>query len=414
MQPRLTAVVLALALGFVLLRCLPVLGPILAVAIDHCGAYACDFEHVFWRQAVAMREPPIELAERWFYPPLAAVVLAPLGWLALDRALGVWTLANLACAAWLVALCARALGGWERRWRLLAAAGLVGLSLPVWHCVRWGQISLLLTVPALWALTTRHRLTAPLLGLAAGIKVYPLAWTAALLARRRWRRSVATVAWAVGLGALLPLVVLGRSAGAFFERVLVAPVGPEVTALGGQALGPSLVRWFADGRHAGVPEDPAPLLFDLGQAGAAVLEVLGVVVLLVLLVRWLRREDLDETWIPVAVVVALALVLRPGWHHYFVAVPLAQACALGAARGRSATAWLAGFSVAVGAVPLVLLRDVPFAYFHASQWGVTTVSALLALGALLTLRDPSPSAASPAVPPGPSEPVPTPRRTGGR
>ncbi len=396
---RLITAVLALGLGVVLVRCLPVLEPILAVALDHCGAYACDFKRVFWPQFVAVAEPPVALSPKWFYPPLLAVVFAPLGWLSGDQALLIWTVLNLGLVCWLVLLCRRALEPWGSPWSWVAAVGVVGLSLPVWHGVRWGQVSLMLTVPALWALSNRHRLTAPVLGWAAGVKVYPLAWIAALLVRRRWRTAVAAGVWAVLLGVLLPLAVLGRSVLPFYERVLVAPVGAEVAALGGQALGPSLVRWLADGRHGGVPEDATALLIDLGSTGALVVEVLAILALVVALGRWLRRSDLEDGWIAAALLLTLALVLRPGWHHYFVALPLAQAMVLGRARPSTRSAWLVLISIGVGSLPLLLLRDVPFAFFRASQWGVTTVSALVGLAALLTLRDLPMSVASPEDPP---------------
>jgi hypothetical protein len=133
-----------------------------------------------------------------------------------------------------------------------------------------------------------------------------------------------------------------------------------------------------------------PALYALGSPGHVlflVLMALPLVVIAFFTVRRLRDRQLE---LPVAAalsLVAVTLVVGPGWHHYFAFLPFALAVAIGrcGAPERLPELCLALASWLVSALPILLLADVPKIYFYWSAWGGTTLSALLVWWTLLRL-----------------------------
>jgi len=128
-----------------------------------------------------------------YNPPVWPWLLQPFTLLSFPGAAYAWLVMNLtflACSSSLLARTARVEG-----WRAKAAIFLLALTFgPVFLDLTLGQTSVLLLIATLLvgqSLHTgrqAHRLLAALAGgLAAGIKVFPLAWLGALLALRRWR-----------------------------------------------------------------------------------------------------------------------------------------------------------------------------------------------------------------------------------
>ena len=353
--------------------------------LDHCGVPACDFAKVYLPQARGLFEGFLD--PRWFYPPLLAILLQGLAGLSDWPALWTWVGLNLAAAAALIGLCQRQLAArWGTFPALAAAIGLVTLALPVVHTQKWGQVSLMLSLLGLWALAWPGKRTGPLLGLAVAIKLYPVAWLLGPILRRDeidWR---AIGAWSLGLGVLLPLAVLGVDRSLPFVDAVASPVlGDHNIALGSQTLQATCHRWFVNGLHGGLVEDTAPRLLAL--PGPA---VLAITVGLALLVGWCvyRMRHADRPLSVAATIIALALLLPPGWHHYFVLLPFVWAVVLGRVPSlRSPAAILVGLAWLLSALPLLLLTDGAGVYFTASAYGITTISALLTLVAgVLSMR----------------------------
>ena len=353
----------------------------LVANLDHCPQVACDFVGHYLVQARMLSAGQGEVHSGWFYPPLPAILFQaflPLG----DRAaVATWTGLNLVAAAGLAGFTALPLRrGLPAPMAAAGALALVSISLPVLHSIKWGQVSLLLALGGLWALSGGGRGRGAMLGLLGAVKVMPLTWLAAPLVGRRWRLVAEGVIATAVLGVGLPLLVLGRDALPFFQRVLDARAlqpGP----LGGQALTPALTRWLVDGTHIGGPLGVPPLLLDAPLLAAA-LSVVGPLVLVGLTLARLRdrRPSLHAAALTL---LAFTLALPPGWHHYFAFLPVAQAVALGG--GRPAGRVLALASVALSTAPIVLLG--PDTYRLASTAGLTTLSALAAWAALLATAD---------------------------
>jgi hypothetical protein len=227
----------------------------------------------------------------------------------------------------------------------------------------------------------------------AAFKVYPLAYALAPLAERRWKTVATVAAFAVAFGMLLPLALLGseRTMGLVANLLGAAPGSGDwanrrsIAFYGGQSLGASIERWFADGGHVGLGDGPTPgLVATLPAPMATAFAVIASLVVPAVTALRLAHRHLAPAHAAALCLVGVTLIVPPGWHHYFAFLPYAQAVALGASRskgaGRIATlSWLAS------ALPLTLLGAVDHAYFVYSAWGGTTVSALLAWWALLAV-----------------------------
>src|SRR5688572_14148331 len=130
------------------------------------------------------------LAAHWTYPPLLALLIAPLAPLSTAHAEIGWWVVQLAVLAAYASLLQRVLAGHGRRSWPLALALLI-TSLPVVHGLKWGQVSSAIAVAGAYALTRPERHGAAALGAAAACKLYPLLFLLGPLARRQYRFALA-------------------------------------------------------------------------------------------------------------------------------------------------------------------------------------------------------------------------------
>jgi len=136
--------------------------------------------------------PPVdpEAHEVFRYAPWFAVAWIPLTLLPRDLALHAWSLAMLACAAAAVWPLLR-----QPTWARVALAALVGQTLV--ETAMFGNAHPLVVALLVW--TARRRSFPAWVGVAASIKLVPLAFAPVWAARRQWVR----VAAALGVAALL-------------------------------------------------------------------------------------------------------------------------------------------------------------------------------------------------------------------
>lgn len=380
---------------------------LVATRVDHCPQPGCDFVRHYLPQARQLFSHPGVVVPGWLYPPSLALLLQPFALASDEAALQMWMVLQLllaGCLAWQCRCALRSAGRWTS-WA--GGIGLVVLSLPVAHAVKWGQVSLLVGVMAIWALQRRTRLAATILGGLAALKLYLVFYGASAMASSidaRTRPSAnpervplgqrsaaisrrAFAAWLAGsaliLGLILPLVLLGpRSTSAFGRRLVDAArvVRPERLAyLGGQSLDLTLRRWFVNGAHEGREfEGPTPRVLALGNTawwarGPFPSWLLFGPTLAVGLVSWHRMRTGPPEHRVSVLLLAVGLAVQPGWHHYFVFLPFALATALASVRPAVLALGFAGFLAS--ALPLLLLADVPGIYFLTSAWGATTCAA---------------------------------------
>jgi alpha-1,2-mannosyltransferase len=151
------------------------------------------------------------------YPPVAAVLFAPLALLPLPVVKITWTVLELALLAAVARRCARAVGVPAGARTAAAVVLLVAVATwldPVRTTLYLGQINVVLLAVVLLDLLGRpdSRWRGVGLGLAAAVKLTPLLFVVYLLLRRRYRAAATAVATFVAAGLLGALVTPADSA----------------------------------------------------------------------------------------------------------------------------------------------------------------------------------------------------------
>lgn len=363
--------------------------------LDHGDGMALDF-NVYHTQAGALFQKPLRITPAWVYPPAAVLPFLLFRPFPLPWARVLWTLLEIALALVVVRLCMRELQAWGRFRAAAVAFALVSLSLPVVHCIKWGQTSLAVGLLAFAGLRARPRNGAMLLGAAAAIKIYPLAYLIGPLVQREGRRALLALGWAAVFGVVVPAAVLGIDETKYFfgkvaYRAAAASAGDwshgrSAAWWGGQSLPESLERWFVAGGHVGLEEDRDALLAPLPPAAVPVLGLASLAIVLAGTWRALRRTARGSVRAAMLPLIAVTLFVPPGWHHYFALLPLATATVLGDESAPGFAKATAAFAAILLAIPPLLLPDVPGVYFEFSRWGGTTVAASLAWTGLVWPR----------------------------
>lgn len=174
---------------------------------------------------------PVYKVWQFTYTPFAAILLVPLAWLPEHTAQFLWNVGNVACLLALIGVSLRSL-----RFRIdgrfvavtvLTGVAVVGLE-PV-HTTFWnGQINLVLALIVLVdQLRRSDRLRGIGVGLAAGIKLTPIFFTAYLIITKQWRAAATAIAVFVGT-ILVGIVVLHAEAWNFWTTTLTETgrIGP--------------------------------------------------------------------------------------------------------------------------------------------------------------------------------------------
>jgi hypothetical protein len=367
--------------------------------MDHVPGLLVDFG-IYHDQVRRLLAPQASLSPHWLYPPLSALLLLGFGPLSGDVARPLWAGIQVLLCVWLMVQCAGRMPGLPRSQRWACALGLVTASLPVAHCVKWGQLSVLVAMLSLIGLRRTGWSGALLLGSAVALKFYPAAYALAPLSLARFSWVLKLMAAVLMLGIGLPAVAFGPEvAGMLLGRALGSATTLASDTSGAyQTLAALLGKWF------GTVGD-GPLLFAWPpQLLAAASSCAGAACLIVTLVVCRRRsgsqaltasEQLraqvpivprSDQPIDVADVVSImlcgALLLRPAWMHYFVMLPVGHAILLERSRGRrTQQALLTGsFALSAGSLSACLYEPALFAIVQ--QTGLLTLSGLLCLTGL--------------------------------
>lgn len=369
------------ALGLVVLLCYR--GPLNVLArLDHETMLA-DFV-IYMDQVRRLHAPRPTMAQHWTYPPLLASLLLVLGHFKYRTAWTVWLIFELACVAALLRLCGRQLRGLAPLWRWSATAGLVLFCLPVLHCFKWGQISTLITLLAIAGLSGSGWRAGLLLGGAVGLKAYPAAYGIVYLVRRDWRGLLRLVAGSLLFGVLVPLVVLGPQA---TLMLLMSPVSALLhprSNPGGSTIGAAIELWFHKGINFG--EGDVPWVVELPLMVRRLLNYgLSLAVVAGSVIRTRQRRAGDPVT-AATIITALALVIWPGWIHYFVILSFANAVLLCRAGGRPVVLWVTLLAWILNAAGLIAFLIRPHYFFLFKSLSTTTLAAICTLLGLLLLE----------------------------
>ncbi|HEX4352946.1 MAG TPA: glycosyltransferase family 87 protein [Polyangiales bacterium] len=355
------------------------IGLVAATLIE--GRPFCDFD-IYLDQLARLSAPRFSLNPSWYYPPFAALVLWPLHRLSASEAYGAFTVLQLLAAGWMVRECSRVLRAFGTMTRWLTATGLTWLSLPVLACVGNGQVSLLLCCLSLFALT-RARSPAPWLAAAISFKLYPMMYLLGHVQRRRFGLLFRVAAWVLFLGLLMPWLCFPRPT--FFGLLARAwevaqhARGPRFDS--DQTVAALGMRLFYDRSH--FDATPQALLLGLPLMAAAILVTLFTLGVPAWTLYCGRKLAVNDRRVVTAAILAMTLVIEPGWPHYFCILPFAQALLLDRAT-RTRELALCALSIGCSALRLCAALSDP-AFNVCLAWGALPISALCALAGINNL-----------------------------
>ncbi len=333
-----------------------------------------DFD-VYRDQLLRFGSQEHAVSARWYYPPFAAVLLWPLRAAEPTARAGFWLL-QLALVAGLCRSCFRLLERLPRGPRLAAAVGFTLACYPVLCCLAWGQVGLLVTCLALRSLTS-HRRSLGWLGAAVAFKLYPLLFALGHVVRLELRVLMRLAAWVGLLGVLVPLLWLGPTTTLQLLGVALSVAartrGPRFDI--DQTLDGFLTRLVY--MRSQFDAEPDGLWFSLPQPLALALTVSASVALVAYTLWRTRALPAHDPLAVAAVLLCTTLLIKPGWPHYWVVLPYAQAALLARAQ-RTRDLVSCALSVTCSALPLASL-GMPSSLGLLQEWGLLTLAALSAL-----------------------------------
>ncbi|BBE23898.1 hypothetical protein MN0502_27810 [Arthrobacter sp. MN05-02] len=256
------------------------------------------------------------------YPPFAAILFVPLALVPQSVALGIVTALSCGCLAGVAVLvvrylrAARPAGVAAPRHTavaVLAAMLVLGLSGPWREGLGFGQVNALLMVLVLADLLRSSRLpSGVLVGIAAGIKLTPLAFGLVYLARRDWR-SLAWLAASFGSTIALGWALAPRESAVFWLDALFDASRVGATA---DLYNVSLNSIVA---QSGLPDSLHRPVWALAS--------LAVIAVGYLAVR--RADDDGDTVRAIAANAVVMLAISPiSWFHHWVWIALVFPAAL--------------------------------------------------------------------------------------
>lgn len=314
-----------------------------SLGMDFNQAPLEDWMGPFFSQAQAVLAGEYLPVEGFLYPPSAAVLMAPMGWLSPVMLAWVGLGLQLISMVAMALLVVRLGNGSEHPVDLILFGLATAFCYPLLHSVHWGQMGA--PMAALCALSLllwqkgRGGGAALVLAVATGVKFYPgILWLVRLLAGR-----LARVDWIAGCAVLilLPLLVMGGEAGAFAEQMWARL--QEASHAGG--------AWAGSINRQGFP---LVLGRALGSAEAGWIELgLAWAILLGALFyskHLMRREGM----LMGAGLLLACLPLLPGpcWPHHLATLPI---CWWLAGQRGSCAMGLVVLSATLGSLPAFLM-----------------------------------------------------------
>ena len=282
--------------------------------VPGCIGVFCDFSRHYlptFRSVLETGQPEA----RFLYPPLFAVLGAPLGFLPnrlAEIAWGGFQLGSFVALGWLGV---RLLGGWAG----VGFLALLAFSDAALNHTVWGQVAIPLTALILGALRFHKehpRTAAALLGLAVAVKYYPAMFLVWWLVRRDWRFVGMTLAAAAAFS-LAPVLVMGPAGFVGFLRATTEAIG-AMTAFGqivvvSQGWASVLGRIE---RYSG--------LWGLFWFGAAYVVALGIAGALAFF-QYVREDKPLQAF--AVLFLTIPFLSQIVWAHYLVYLPLVQVVA---------------------------------------------------------------------------------------
>jgi alpha-1,2-mannosyltransferase len=333
------------------------------VAMDHCPQLFCDFVRYYYPMSQQIRTSagPIE---GYLYPPFLAILLAPLGAQPMQVALWVWGVVQVLLVIGLCALPSRTLFAASRAGRLVYAC-LLATAVPLLNNFKWGQVSVLVTLAVVAALSVgeeRPLWGAALLALAVAIKSYCAIFVLYFLLKRDWRFVLGTMVFLMIFLGLIPVWMMGEAQTVVFYEAL----GVRFAEAQPWTLADPNTQFFANvvGRLAGWSAERMTAMYPMLRVAGLAVVALNAAVLFRIVAR---RTECRNWWALTLLCLSLPFVVNTSWPHYFVYLPLAQAFLFDRImRNRAASAAVAA-KLGVLLLPSVVLSSI-FLFNLVGHW----------------------------------------------
>lgn len=388
-------------------------GPAMARAGSTAARYGNDFT-VFYAAAahlVAYGDPynhAIAVHTPYLYPPLFALLLAPLALLPLPIAAGVWYWLNILFSALLIYLAVDLIDTDKR----LAAALilLIMVARLIFDNLLWGQVNILVALLVcawFWALRRGWQWRgAALLAIAISIKITPALFGVYLLVKRKWRQLAQLTVCLLALN-LLSLAPLGERSGelleGWFRRAIMNGQGFNWAYAGNQSLRGALARALAPARTEASFYPQANLLTLSARAATLTFAIAAIALLVIFALMLTRASERpgDRQW-PAATgrewqrllaefscCSCLTLLLSNlSWKPHFILIAPAWALLVGIALSRHARRRLAALTLIVNLLLCTATAE-PLIGARAHQWfevySAFCTAALLSFAATLMI-----------------------------
>ncbi|MGO8755766.1 MAG: glycosyltransferase 87 family protein [Gallionellaceae bacterium] len=292
------------------------------VSIDFNDLFMQDFVRHYYPMSRQILQVPTPVSG-YYYTSFFALLLVPIGALTLPSAMVVWGAIQFTCLAALCIIPARGLLA-MRPLRMVLYAGLCTTSYPILNNIKWGQVSILITVCVVAAFFSYKRnkrvLAGILLAFAAAIKFYPAFFIVYFMLKRDARACVAFILAALTFYLVFPATMLGFSNWLEFEKAISTAITNSEwvsRAVDSQYIAHVALRWFVivSGQNAG--DTIAQILTVVGY---------GIALSCFAMVWFLQRRELcEQHGLPMVMIfLAIPFVIRTSWPHYFVYLPLCQ------------------------------------------------------------------------------------------
>ncbi len=355
------------------------------VAIDHGEQLFADFSRHYY--------PTVEGSLRravppggFFYPAGFAVLIAPFGWLPLSVAQLSWAFLQCGAVLWVATRLVREAAP-DRPVLVAIGALLTITSVPVLHNLKWGQVSILILGATGGAFVAyaegRKGLAAILLGVAAGIKGYPLVFLGWFVLRGDLRFALRAAAACALTLVVLPAIAMGPRHAFWFQYI-------SSTAVLGATDG--MLRDFnsqyapavASRLYEGAWDHAPPDVLAWVRAGTfAALVAITALVAIVARTTAPRIAGRREMIGFVVIASSIPFWLHTSWSHYFGHLPITQTLLafLFSRRGRATDA----LAIAVFVAPSVHLSNVLGLFATRGWWYYASAGSLFFANLLLLL-----------------------------
>jgi hypothetical protein len=284
---------------------------------QQCRARYCDFTYFYYPQAQQIREQDSPV-KKYYYSPTFALLLVPLGMLAIDDAIAAWTWVQalsllLLMLAGLLAL--RGLPRWTHALLLL----LTLTSYPILNNLKWGQANITFMALIVLALALVERGFAKSAGLALSLVVasryYPAIYALAFVARGRRAALVSAAVCVTVLLIVLPVWAMGAEHAWNFYARSAASIERAYATMNNNPTSQYLPSTLLRLTHApsGSRDSLKIVAWILAACNATAALWAGY-----------KCDEHRALWAFCFIALSTPLLVYTSWMHYFVYLPLAQ------------------------------------------------------------------------------------------